>query len=157
MNDGSTSSASKWEKIGFVEGHGTTNSPQIYSFVDIASFTGKGQYRLKQIDFDGKYEYSNIIEISVNNIPVEFELHQNYPNPFNPTTIISYSSPVSAQLISIKVYDIIGNEIAKLIEERKDPGNYSLEFDASALPSGVYIYKLSVGGYSDSKKMLLIK
>lgn len=86
----------------------------------------------------------------------EFELHQNYPNPFNPTTRIIYQV-ASIESVTLKVYDILGREIATLLNEVKHPGNYELEFDASDLPSGVYFYRLNAGGFSESKKMILLR
>ncbi len=87
---------------------------------------------------------------------IEFGLEQNYPNPFNPTTKIRYSIK-NRQLVQIKVYDILGNEVRVLVDEYKDKGNYETEFNALNLPSGVYIYRISVGEFVDVKKMLLVK
>ena len=85
-----------------------------------------------------------------------FELFNNYPNPFNPTTIIEYSV-VSNEYVSLKVYDMLGKEITTLVNEQKSAGKYKVNFDASSLASGVYIYKLTAGNFSDSKKMVLTK
>jgi hypothetical protein len=95
-------------------------------------------------------------------LPKETKLYDNYPNPFNPSTIINYSLK-DAGRVSIKVYDILGSEVATLVNETKPAGTYQVEFNASQLPSGVYIYRMSVGssgktgGYTASKKMLLVK
>jgi hypothetical protein len=93
---------------------------------------------------------------SSNSIPNHFRLDQNYPNPFNPETTISYSSPKSEH-VTLKVFDVLGREIATLVNENKVAGNYNVKFNASELPSGIYIYRLIGNGFSQSKKMLLIK
>ncbi len=151
---------SEWKNIGFVEGHGTSNSPKEYSFTDENPPSGKIQYRLKQIDIDGNFEYSEIVEIQTI-APSKFELFQNYPNPFNPTTTINYAVPsvetrhaLSLQLI---VYDILGRKVATLVNKKQSPGNYSVQFDASKLGSGIYFYRLSAGDFIATKKMILIK
>ncbi len=151
---------SKWENIGFVEGAGNSNSIKEYSFTDENPPNEEIQYRLKQIDIDGQFEYSEIIEVEIG-APTKFELTQNYPNPFNPTTTISYAIPsvetrhaLSVQLI---VYDLLGRKVATLVNEKQSPGNYSVEFDASKLSSGIYFYRLSAGGFVSVKKMILMK
>lgn len=153
--------SSNWEAIGFVSGNGNSNSPKSYSFVDNSALAGKYKYRLKQIDTDGSFTYSETIEVET--IVEDFVLYQNYPNPFgeasnsnNPTTKISWKSPQSGWQ-TLKIYDIIGNEIATLVDEYKEAGVYDFEFNATALPSGVYFYKLIVGDFVDVKKMILIR
>ncbi len=164
-----------WQQIGFEEGAGNSTEPIQYSFTDINVSTAKYFYRLKQVDLDGTFEYSNTVEISfMKSQPTEFVLEQNYPNPFNPTTKIKFSistpprpSPYQGEgdregfLVSLTVYDMIGNEIATLLNEPKSPGNYSVEFDGSKFASGIYICKLSVNSGSEnlvkSIKMLLMK
>ncbi len=146
---------SGWEKIGFVAGFGTTTENKAYSFVDENVSNGTYLYRLKQIDFDGSYEYSNMLEIEVR-VPSEFFLSQNYPNPFNPTTTISFSIK-DAGFVQLKIYDILSNEVATLVNEQKPAGSYSIKFDASNLLSGVYFYQLKTGGFINIKKMILLK
>ena len=159
-----------WEVVGFVDGNGTTTGTSAYSFNDEAE-PGKYFYRLKQIDFDGTFEYSNEIEVEVR-IPGSFVLYQNYPNPFNPGTVISYRLQLSGN-VTLKVYDVLGNEIATLINEHKSPGTYKTEFNSSShsglsgirqLPGGLYFYTLTVRpelgtgqGFSETKKMILLK
>ncbi|MEJ5261841.1 MAG: T9SS type A sorting domain-containing protein [Ignavibacterium sp.] len=146
-----------WEAAGFVNGKGTTTEPQSYSFVDKNLSSGKYAYRLKQIDLDGTTEYSNEIEVEIIS-PNEFVLEQNYPNPFNPTTVINFVIPSEARnLVTLKVYDVLGNEVATLVDEYKEAGRYKVEFDASRLASGVYTYKLTAGSFVSSKKMMVIK
>jgi hypothetical protein len=144
-----------WNAIGFVEGSGTTTNTSTYSFVDADVITDRYSYRLKQIDFDGSFEYSPVIEVEVSS-PEEFTLEQNYPNPFNPATTISFSIP-SGAVTSLKVYDIIGNEVATLVDEEKHAGVYEINFNASALSSGVYFYQLTAGGFIQTQKMVLLK
>jgi hypothetical protein len=91
-----------------------------------------------------------------NELPSEYELYQNYPNPFNPTTKIYFSIPKQG-LVTLKVYDVLGREVANLVNEVKTAGNYIVDFDASYLASGVYFYKLEVNGFSDVKRLVLIK
>jgi hypothetical protein len=148
-------SQNSWQSIGFVNGKGTTSEPQYYSFTDKNLNAGTYTYRLKQVDFDGSFEYSNEIEVDVLS-PDKFVLEQNYPNPFNPTTIISWQSPISGHQ-TLKVYDILGNEVVTLVNEYKEAGRYKIEFDASNIPSGIYYYKVTAGSFSDVKKMLVIK
>ena len=144
----------KWEKIGFVQGYGNSNSPKQYEFVDIPKGGTTFQYRLKQIDTDGKFEYSSVVNVELK--PDEFKLYQNYPNPFNPYTKIKYYVPRSSQ-VQITVYDILSNKIAMLVNEEKPAGSYEVQFDANNLPSGVYFYKLQAGSFTKTMKMLLLK
>ncbi len=144
-----------WESIGFVNGTGTTTEIQSYSFTDNNISSGNYLYRLKQIDFDGTFEYSNEVEVVIN-VPDKFELSQNYPNPFNPSTKISWQSPVGSWQ-TLKIFDILGNEVATLVNEQKPAGSYNVTFDASTLPSGIYMYKLQAGSFIETKKMILLK
>ncbi|MBK7378761.1 MAG: T9SS type A sorting domain-containing protein [Ignavibacteriales bacterium] len=159
-------SQTDWQEVAFIPGFGTTTEPKSYSFVDENLSSGKYQYRLKQIDFDGSFEYSNTVEVEVTS-PTEFSLEQNYPNPFNPTTKIKYTIPsVTLSLskgdvyVTLKVYDLLGNEIATLVNKQQQPGTYEVEFNvgqAISLSSGVYYYQLRAGGHTQTKKMLLMK
>lgn len=150
-----------WVQIGFVEGNGTTANQSSYTFNDINPSAGKYSYRLKQIDFDGSFSYSNELEIEITS-PEIFELSQNYPNPFNPSTKIKYTIPSNLNggmsVISLRIFDILGNEIAALVNKEQPAGFYEVEFSASSgLPSGLYIYRLSVNGISLTQKMMLLK
>jgi Zn-dependent metalloprotease len=140
--------------IGYVEGKGTTTEPQEYSYTDKELPAGKYNYRLKQIDFNGTYEYSN--EIEVDAAPVSFSLEQNYPNPFNPSTKISYSVPQKS-FVTLKVYDQLGSEVAELVQEEKEAGIYKVVFNASEFSSGVYFYQIRSGNFVETKKMMLMK
>jgi len=143
--------------IGFVNGVGTSTETHYYSFTDRSHFENKNriQYRLKQVDFDGSFEYSNVIEVEVYH-PLAFNLDQNYPNPFNPSTKIEYTLPADGYT-ELKVYDIMGNSISTLVSETKPAGSYEIVFDASYIPSGVYFYTLTSGELISSKKMMLVK
>lgn len=144
-----------WKTICFMNGNGTTTEPHSYSFTDEHPAPGKYNYRLKQIDFNGSFEYSKVIEAETEN-PDKFALEQNYPNPFNPTTTINYQLP-RAEFVTIKIYDVMGREVKVLVNEQKDPGSYSIEFDASKLTSGIYVYQLTAGSFLSSRKLLLLK
>lgn len=148
---------SGWETIGFVEGNGSSFIPQYYSFADTlnADSTLILTYRLKQIDTDGVFTYSELV--SVRYFPlIEFNLDQNYPNPFNPKTVISYQLPVS-KLVTLKIYDILGSEVETLVNEEKPAGTHEVIFDAESLGSGIYFYRLTAGDYVSTRKMLLLK
>ena len=150
----------KWKKIGFTAGAGTTTESKQYSFLDDLSdiSSSKLYYRLRQIDFDGTFEYSEIIEVLI--APSNFSLSQNYPNPFNPSTIISWHSPINSWQ-TLKVYDVLGNFVTTLVDEYKNAGRYEIEFQSSVsnlqLASGIYYYQLRVQGFVETKKMILIK
>jgi hypothetical protein len=145
-----------FEKIGFIEGHGNSNSPKEYSFVDESVFPGLYQYRLKQIDTDGSFEYSEIIEVQFGVVPTKYVLAQNYPNPFNPSTVISYSIPTASN-VSLKVFDVLGKLIKTLVNQNQAAGNYKINFNAGELSNGVYFYRIESGSFIAVKKMLLIK
>ena len=151
----SQSAESNWEMIEFIEGHGNSNSPKQYSFTDENLIGGSlFIYRLKQVDNDGTYEYSDEIEVEI--VPAEFVLYQNYPNPFNPSTKIRYQLPRESKVI-IKIYDILGSEVITLLNEKKEAGVYEVDFNASHLSSGTYIYRIVAGKFVETKKMLMIK
>lgn len=157
----------EWEKIGEVGGAGTTTIPQTYLFKDdfsFKSYEGKILYRLKQVDFDGTYEYSKIVSVDVYFIPEKFAISQNYPNPFNPDTKISYSIPKGeGYQVTIKVYDLLGKEVATLVNEFKPTGNYQVDFNAAGLTSGIYFYLYEAFDsngmkiHSEVRKMTLLK
>jgi len=145
-----------WTNIGFVQGHGNSNSPKNYSFLDETVLRGKYSYRLKQIDTDGQFEYSKIIYVDLNS-PAELELSQNYPNPFNPTTTIKFTLSES-QNAQVKVFDLLGNEICTLFDGTAERGRlYQVEFNGADLPSGIYFYRLETEQNVENRKMLLLK
>lgn len=150
-------SLTQWEVLGFVPGNGTSLVYTEYEFIDNYKMPGKLMYRLKQLDLDGTYKYSSIATIEIPFSCYEYTLYTNYPNPFNPTTLIKYSLPETA-VISISVHNILGQKVATLIgNELKEPGLYSVVFDASSLPCGIYFYSISTAKFQQTKKMLLIK
>jgi len=146
----------EWSNIGFVEGHGNSNSPKEYSYTDNDLFSGgsKFQYRLKQVDTDGSFEYSDVVEVEV--VPDQYELSQNYPNPFNPSTTIRFSLPKQTQL-KINIYNMLGEQVATIAEGMYESGYHKVTFNASNLPSGTYIYRLESSNFVQVKKMILLK
>jgi hypothetical protein len=154
------SNGGEYQVVGYVAGHGTTVEPQSYSFTDQNVGAGKYQYRLRQIDYDGKYEYSSVVEVEVLG-PKEFSLAQNYPNPFNPTTAIDFNLAVDSK-VTLKVFDVLGQEIITLVNGNLSAGSHKVSFDASSLNSGVYLYRIDATGidgktFSAVKKMILNK
>jgi photosystem II stability/assembly factor-like uncharacterized protein len=153
------------KRISFIDGKGTTTEKQNYSFVDKGLSAGKYKYMLKQIDYDGTQKI--VGEKTVNlKLPEQFSLGQNYPNPFNPSTKIEFTIPQSS-FVNLKIYNVLGEEVATLVNETKAAGNYEVNFSAKGrsasggntanLPSGIYFYKLQAGNFSESKKMILLK
>ncbi|MDQ3021049.1 MAG: T9SS type A sorting domain-containing protein [Bacteroidota bacterium] len=145
-----------WRKVGFVEGNRTSTTSNNYTFIDRGLNTGKYNYRLKQIDFNGNYEYFNLsynIEIG---IPSVYNLSQNYPNPFNPITKIDYDIPYEGK-VRIVLYDVSGREVAKLINDARPAGYYTLNFNALNFASGVYFYSLIAKDFFSTKKMMILK
>ena len=149
-------SESEWTSIGFISGHGTSTEIKNYSFTDEKVKNGKVYFRLKQLDYSGEYSYSNIVEVDVKILPVEFALEQNYPNPFNPLTTINFEVPKTSN-INISVYSVIGEKVATIANEIFEVGRYSRTFDGSELSTGIYIYRLSADEVVFTKKMLMIK
>ena len=145
----------EWLSVGFVAGHGTISEKQIYQFKDRPEEEGCYDYRLKQIDFDGTFEYSN--EVSVEYTPeFSFALEQNYPNPFNPNTKIKYSIPQN-DFVTLSVFNSLGERVALLEEGMKEAGNYEIEFNGNNLPSGIYFYTLNSGEFKQTKKLIILK
>lgn len=145
----------EWMNIASVAAAGNSTELRSYTYKDASLSAGKYAYRLKIVDLDGTFKYSPVAEVSIG-IPVEYALEQNYPNPFNPSTMISYQLPAAGK-VSLKVYDIVGNEVATLVNEFREAGHHSLKFNASSLTSGIYIYELRAGNFVQSKKLILVK
>jgi hypothetical protein len=150
-----------FSRFSFIRGYGNSNSMKHYSYKDENLPNGNYYYRLKQIDNDGSFSYSKVINVIVDITPNNFTLFQNYPNPFNPVTKIKYSVPsveaLPATSVQLRIYDILGNEVATLVNEEQASGFYEVEFDGLKLSSGTYIYKIKVGNSSETKKMILSK
>lgn len=144
-----------WTKISFIEGKGTTTEPTEYSYKDKIINPGIYVYRLKQIDFDGTVSYSDEVEVDVIG-PKEFSVYQNYPNPFNPTTTIKFALPVSSR-VKLNIYNSLSQLVETLVDQEMQSGNHEINFNASRLASGVYLYQLQAGNFNSSKKMILIK
>ncbi|HRE41666.1 MAG TPA: hypothetical protein PLG90_10045 [Ignavibacteria bacterium] len=154
-------SESNWKKISFVDGFGNSTEPKNYLYNDKFLNTGKYNYRLKQIDYNGNFEYFELSSEVVVGVPDKFDLSQNYPNPFNPVTKINYDLPFDSRVM-MKVYDITGREVYSLVNEQKPAGYYTTQFNAGSLASGVYFYRLIANGINGqdfvlTKKMMLVK
>ncbi|MDD1474931.1 T9SS type A sorting domain-containing protein, partial [Dolichospermum sp. ST_sed4] len=148
--------------IGSVKGQGTTTTPNNYTFIDKLSDAGKYFYRLKQMDYGGKYEYSQTVEVNWSPF-TSYKLEQNYPNPFNPTTTIGFGIMEKGN-VRLSILNILGEEIKVLLNEEKEAGYHSIDFNASDLPSSVYFYRIQAVPSSSSgqvfietKKMVLLK
>ncbi len=151
-----SSQNSGWEKVGFVAGKGTTTEKQTYSFTvsSLPSSVSNLQFRLKQIDTDGRFEYSKILTVSTK--ADKLELSQNFPNPFNPTTKIEFTVPSSGN-VKIAIYDMLGREIQSVLNKEMESGSYSVVLDGRNLASGIYFYKLAFNGQVVTKKLTLLK
>ncbi|MBS1552865.1 MAG: FG-GAP repeat protein, partial [Bacteroidetes bacterium] len=150
------STENQWVKAGFVSGHGTISELSNYSFTDKNLTTGKYKYRLKQIDFNGNFEYFELAEEVSIGIPDKFELSQNYPNPFNPVTNLEFGI-AKLGFVTLKIYDVLGRELITLVNEIKEPGYYKIKFDAGNLASGVYFYRMTAGDFVAVKKLVVMK
>jgi len=144
-----------FSKLGFVAGAGSTNLAQGYGFTDDRVEVGTYFYRLKQIDRNGAFTYSDVREVEVS-APQRYELTQNFPNPFNPQTDIVFRVKEEG-VVTLKVFDLLGREVRTLVDEKKGAGVHRITFDAHSLPSGVYLYSISMGSFHEVKKMLLVK
>ncbi len=146
-----------FSSAGFINGAGNTTNIQNYTFIDYIEPAGHSRiyYRLKQVDFNGTSEYSEIVEVNIFK-SFDYNLLQNYPNPFNPTTNITFEIPVALPVV-LKIFDIAGQEIVTLVNEVRQPGSHTVKFDASGFASGMYIYRLTAGDYLAVKKMSIIK
>ncbi len=146
-----------WQQLGFVEGRGTTTVPQAYRFEDTAlPFEATTLlYRLRQIDFDGAFEYSPEVEVLLE-APKAFALEAAYPNPFNPTTTIRYALPAESE-VRLAVYDVLGREVAVLLDGRQAAGRHAVVWEAGGLSSGVYFYRIVAGQFSQARRVTLLK
>lgn len=145
----------KWTKLNFVQGKGTTTEKSSYSYVDKNPVEGISYYRLKQMDFDGSSKIYTAVEVNFETVK-EYSIAQNFPNPFNPSTVINYSLAKSGN-ITLKVYNILGSEVATLVDEFVDAGKHSVKFNASDFTSGIYFYTIKADNFTSTKKMMLMK
>ena len=151
---GQTSNA--WTKVGNVQGNGTSSTGSNYSYIDRNLASGNYNYRLKQIDFNGNFEYFNLSnEVNVG-VPSNYSLSQNYPNPFNPTTNLEFGIS-ELGFVSLKVFDVSGKEVMTLVNEQKTPGYYKINFNGANLSSGIYFYTIKAGDFTSTKRMILLK
>ena len=147
-----------WNDIGFVAGNGTTTEKNSYSFVDDISMlenNAKIYYRLKQIDYNGTFSYSDEVNIE-SGAPRKYSLEQNYPNPFNPATTIKYSIAKDG-FVKVEVFNLIGEKVAVLVNTNQKAGSYEIKFDAAAFSSGLYFYSIQSEDYNAVRKMVLMK
>jgi hypothetical protein len=141
----------------FVGGNGTTNAAHLYSYVDSTVMGGSWSYRLRQVDLDGTVHYSDPVFVGVGNTSGQVAgLQQNFPNPFNPRTVIRYQLSAVSD-VRLVVYDLLGREVAVLVDRVMDAGTHEASFDGSGLPSGIYVYRLKAGSFSESRKLTLIR
>ena len=151
-----SSANGSWTKIANVSGNGTSEISHSYSYTDRNLASGNYSYRLKQIDFNGNFEYFNLNNEVIVGVPSNFSLSQNYPNPFNPSTKINFDLPVDGN-VSLKIFDMSGKEVMTLVNEVKTAGYYSVNFNGASLSSGIYFYTIQSGSFVSTKKMTLIK
>jgi hypothetical protein len=144
-----------WEDIGFVAGSGTSSAEHSYRYTDAGVASGTYAYRLKQIDHDGAFVYSSEAEVTLT-APGVFMLNQNCPNPFNPATQISYQLAAMGA-VTLKIYDLLGREIASIVNEEQSAGLHMVTWNAAGMATGVYLYQLKAGNFLQTKKMLLLK
>lgn len=153
----SVDETSVWSKIGFVNGSGTSTQSKTYTFNDNGLIAGGYKYRLKQIDFNGNFEYFNLENEVIVGVPTQYELSQNFPNPFNPSTKINFAIPNDGK-VSLNIYDISGRLVSTLINnEFKSANYYTVEFNGNNLSSGTYFYTLNSGQFKETRKMVLVK
>jgi hypothetical protein len=151
------STMNNWAKVGFVDGKGTTNAPQSYSYSDVVKAAGAYSYRLKQIDHNGNFTYSSEVTVKATLSPEDYKLSQNYPNPFNPSTKFNFAVK-STEHVAIKVYNSIGQEVASLFDGVVPADQIQeVTFDGSRLASGIYFYVLRATDRVEVKKMLMMK
>lgn len=142
--------------IAFIKGFGTTNDTKNYTYSDANLLAAKYSYRLKQMDFDGSYKFSNELTLEVR-LPQSYALTQNYPNPFNPSTKIGFSLPEDSH-VKLIVYNILGEAVGELVNNKIAAGNHEFTFNSEKLPSGTYIYRLEANdNVIDSRKMILLR
>ena len=162
-----------WEKIGFASGYGTTTSPNSYSFIDASVELGEYHYRLKQIDFNGSFAYSQVLDVliqqsnyngDVSHLPETFRLEQNFPNPFNPETLIRYQIPEIGLSVPVEltIYNVLGKKIRTLVQKNQGVGYYQVLWDGKNMhgenvAAGAYIYRIKAGDFIDARKMLILR
>jgi len=156
VSDQSSVISAQWIKLGFVPGAGTSNSPKEYSFADSRLHAGRYAYRLKQVDVDGFFKYSQSVEVEVGGVPKVFSLSQNYPNPFNPTTKFEFRIS-NFELVKLSIFNLLGREVAVLVNEEKPAGRYSITWNAKGMSSGIYFYTFRAGGFRETKRMIFLK
>ena len=148
-------SSESFSELAFVQGKGTTTENTVYTYTDKLEHAGSYSYRLKQIDYDGTISYSQSILVDILK-PDRYELAQNYPNPFNPSTTIKFALPEASE-VTLTIFSMLGEKVAEILNTSLEAGYHEVEFDASNLPSAIYLYKIQAGNFIQTKKMMLIK
>ena len=143
-----------FNQVAYVEGQGTTNIEQVYETTLSNLNPGSYSIRLRQIDFDGTFAYSDILDVTINSDA--YHLAQSYPNPFNPHTQIPYTIPIRSR-VTLEVFDLLGRSIQLLVDEEKDAGTHTVRFDGQDLSNGTYVYRLTAGPYTETRTMVLMK
>ena len=150
-----SNSGNGWKVLAFIPGAGNSTLQHTYSYSDRNLSRADYKYRLKQIDYNGSYQYSEIVSAEIKGLN-EYFLYQNYPNPFNPSTTISYYIPQSGK-VCINVYNLLAQQIAVPVNEIQEAGRHDIVFNAYKLPAGLYFYQVQSGSFSETRKMLLLK
>jgi hypothetical protein len=150
----------EWIVAGHVLCKDSSNTPSYYTFTDKNLYSGKYCYRLKQIDYNGNFQYNNLSSVVEVSSPLKYSLSQNYPNPFNPYTNINFDLPVESK-VTLNIYDLTGKKLRSLINTAMTAGYHTVQFDASALSSGIYFYTLCANSSGNlfiaTKKMVILK
>ena len=146
---------SPFREVAFVEGAGTARTELEYSYAIPLESTGLHRFRLRQVDLDGTFTYSPVVELDFD-VPGRFALLPAYPNPFNPSTTITYDLAAAAE-VTLDVFDLLGQRVRQLASGSREAGRYQVEFDAGGLPSGLYVYRLVAGSHSETRSIMLLK
>ncbi|MDK9700163.1 MAG: T9SS type A sorting domain-containing protein [bacterium] len=159
----STNSDQRGDIVAEIAGHGTSANQHTYSFIDNRVVNGMTYYyRLSDVDVNGiEYIHASVVSATpmqrnYTSVPGKYSLNQNYPNPFNPSTAIAFKLAIGGH-VTLTVFDILGNEVSRIVDESLPAGEHSISFNAVELPSGIYFYRLSTQGFSTTKRMVLMK
>jgi photosystem II stability/assembly factor-like uncharacterized protein len=144
-----------WQKISFVPGSGSSTEPKDYFYIDKDVKNGNYFYQLKQIDYNGRYEFSDVISVEVST-PMEYSLEQNFPNPFNPATAIKFELPETAE-VTLTIYNTLGQKVDEIVNTTLEAGRYTYKWHAEDFPDGIYFFELCANNFKSARKMILLK